>query len=39
MCDDPTCTAKEEPATFEELVVALKHWRDHHNMAGCSHGN
>jgi hypothetical protein len=36
-CDDSVCQAKLEPKTFEEYVLAYKHWRYHDYMAGCAH--
>lgn len=36
-CDEKGCTAKEKPETFEEVKVALAHWRGHRYLHGCSH--
>lgn len=38
LCDDPDCTAKEDPQTLAEALDALEHWRIHHYSGGCSHG-
>lgn len=36
-CDED-CGAYQEPDGLTETMVALRHWRDHSVMAGCSHG-
>lgn len=38
MCDDPDCTALENPTTLSEYQDALNHWRNHSSYGGCSHG-
>jgi hypothetical protein len=37
-CDDPKCQALKEPRTLQEYKTALKHWRTHRFLNGCSHG-
>ncbi len=37
-CDE-TCDAYEEPGSDRrELAEALRHWKSHSWIAGCSHG-
>jgi hypothetical protein len=37
-CDED-CGAYDDPHTYEEYVQAYRHWRNHHYLNGCSHGN
>lgn len=36
-CDE-ICFALQEPETLEECKAALKHWRYHSYLHGCSYG-
>ena len=36
-CDEG-CLAVDDPKTEYEFRQAYKHWRSHHYLAGCSHG-
>lgn len=35
-CDE-ACFALREPETSDEILAALRHWKEHHWLAGCSH--
>jgi hypothetical protein len=38
-CDLLSCRALNSPQTLEQWREAAEHWRTHHYLHGCSHGN
>jgi hypothetical protein len=36
---DAHCNALLNPATLDEYIDSLEHWRNHHWLSGCSHSH